>query len=64
MFIFGGVDKRQARFQDFHEFNFEQRTWSATAFLRSSILQAKIFKYEIIGKGLFCGLNIIQEYLS
>ena len=28
MFVFGGVDKRQARFADLHEFNFDLRVWS------------------------------------
>jgi len=28
MFIFGGVDKRQARFADLCEFNFDTRSWS------------------------------------
>merc|ERR1719476_1258966 len=28
MFIFGGVDKRQARFADLCEFNYDSRSWA------------------------------------
>jgi len=28
MFVFGGVDKRQARFSDLLEFNFDTRSWN------------------------------------
>jgi hypothetical protein len=50
MFVFGGVDKRQARFQDFHEFNYENRTWSIVE-TTGGIPSARTFHQAIIHAG-------------
>ena len=49
MYVFGGVDQQQTRFNDLYRFNFQKREW--TKVITSGCLPSPRTFHKIIGKG-------------
>ena len=53
MFVFGGVDKRQARFADLYEFNLDLRVWTSVV-TSGDVPSARTFHRAAIYRGSMC----------